>query len=53
MSGAKNSGIRSRLKAEAKKTLVEFVYLALLFGAFTTYRRMLLVEYHDSCFHFG
>lgn len=44
---------RARLVAELKTTFVTFVYLAIFFGAFATYRRLLLAQYQIPFFQFG
>jgi hypothetical protein len=45
--------IKAWLATETKSTVIIFAYLALLLGAFTTYRRVTLAEYHISYFRYG
>jgi hypothetical protein len=47
------TGTRARLLKETKTMLLVFVYLALLLGAFTAYRRLVLAEYGIGYFHYG
>ncbi|HEY2585676.1 MAG TPA: hypothetical protein VGI81_07925 [Tepidisphaeraceae bacterium] len=46
-------GFKARLKKEAKSMFLLFLYLALLLGSFTTYRRLLLAQYHITYLHYG
>lgn len=46
-------GFKARLKRESKSMFLLFLYLALLLGSFTTYRRLLLAEYHITYLHYG
>ena len=48
----KKTGISSRLVFETKTMILVFVYLALLLGAFTTYRSLILAEYRIGYFHY-
>lgn len=45
--------IRERAIREAKRLFVLFVYLALLLGSFTVYRRLVLAEYQITYLHYG
>jgi hypothetical protein len=45
--------LKARAVAETKAFLFIAIYLALLFGSFTVYRRLILSEYHDSYLHYG
>ncbi len=47
------SGIRARLVAEVKTMILVSLYLALLLGAFTIYRRLVLAHYHIGYFEYG
>jgi hypothetical protein len=47
------TGMRARLMDEAKSVFIIFVYLTVLLGAFTTYRRLLLAEYRIPYFQYG
>ncbi len=49
----KDTRIQAKLVAETKTMLFLFVYLALLLGAFTTYRRLILAKYEIAYFHYG
>lgn len=51
--GEKKTGLRARLVSETKTFLLLFVYLAALFGAFTTYRLLLSAEYRIAYFRYG
>jgi len=50
---AEKTGIRARLVSETKTMMFLFGYLAWLFVAFTTYRRLILAEYEISYFEYG
>ena len=50
---AEKEGLKDRIKAEAKSFGILFVYLAVLFTTFTTYRRVLMAEYGISYLHYG
>lgn len=47
------TGIKGRMMAEMKLMLLISVYLALVFSAFATYRRVLLAEYRISFSQYG
>jgi len=49
----KRSGLKEKLIHEVKEMLVIFLYLALFFCAFTTYRRLIMNELGLSYFHYG
>src|SRR5579871_422380 len=49
----KKNGLKEKLVHEGKEMLVIFVYLALFFCTFVTYRRLLLREVGISYFHYG
>ena len=49
----KKSGVKEKLIHEVKEFLAIFVYLALFFGAFTTYRLLVLKEMGISYFPYG
>jgi hypothetical protein len=49
----KKTGLKARLVKETKTMLFVWVFLALLFASFTTYRRLLLAEYQLSFFRHG
>jgi len=55
MNGAdeKRSGLKARVIHEVKELLAIFLYLALFFCAFTTYRRLVMAEVGISYFHYG
>src|SRR5262245_4152127 len=53
MTTASSSKSHSKLVEELKKTALIFAYLALFFGAFTVYRRMVLAEYDIGYFNYG
>lgn len=44
---------KQKVLRELSDYWITFVYLALFFGAFTCYRRLILAEYHIGYFHFG
>lgn len=52
-SGEKKAGLKEKLVHEVKELLVIFVFLAVFFCAFTTYRRLILKEEGFSYFHYG
>ena len=47
------SGWKQKLSREMAEYLANFVYMALLFGVFTLYRRLILDEYRIGYFHYG
>jgi hypothetical protein len=47
------STLRTRMVHESRAAVVIFAHLALLFGAFTTYRRILMAEYHIGYLRYG
>ena len=47
------SGWKNKLKREMAEYLANFVYLALFFGVFAWYRRLVLDEYRIGYFHYG
>ena len=49
----KRSGVKEKLIHEVKEMLVIFLYLALFFSAFTTYRLLVMKEMGISYFHYG
>ena len=49
----KRSGVKEKLIHEVKEMLVIFLYLALFFCAFTTYRLLVMKEMGLSYFHYG
>lgn len=49
----KKPGMKARLLEEMKTMLYLFVYLSLLLGAFTTYRRLVLAEYGIGYLQYG
>jgi hypothetical protein len=51
--GEQKTGTKARLTAEAKKTFLVFIYLAVFLGAFRTYRRLLMAEYGIDYFEYG
>jgi hypothetical protein len=55
MNGAdeKTSGLKEKLLHEVKELLAIFLYLALFFCAFTTYRLLVMKEMGVSYFHYG
>ena len=53
MTASTKSGFRAKLVEELKKTGLIFAYLALFFGSFTVYRRMVLAEYDIGYFNYG
>ena len=51
--GEKKTGLKARLVEETKTYLFLFVYLAVLFVAFATYRMLLSAEYRVAYFRYG
>lgn len=49
----KRTGWKPRIIHELREYAVNVVYLALFFGAFTWYRRLILAEYGISYVHYG
>ncbi len=49
----KRTGWKQRLVREVGEYATNFVYLALFFGVFTWYRRLILAEYGISYMHYG
>ena len=49
----KRPGLKEKLIHEVKEVLVIFLYLALFFCAFTTYRLLVMKEVGLSYFHYG
>ena len=47
------AGLKEKVIHEVKEMLVIFLYLALFFCAFTTYRRLVMKEVGVSYFHYG
>jgi hypothetical protein len=45
--------LRQRALHELKQLSLLFIYLSLLLGSFTVYRRLVLAEYHISYRHYG
>jgi hypothetical protein len=45
--------LRQQVVRELKEYWINFVYLALFFGIFTTYQRIILEEYRISYLHYG
>jgi hypothetical protein len=52
-SDEKRSGVKGKVVHEVKELLVIFLYLALFFCAFTTYRSLVMKEMGISYFHYG
>jgi hypothetical protein len=52
-SDEKRSGLKGKVAHEVKELLVIFLYLALFFCAFTTYRALVMKEMGISYFHYG
>jgi hypothetical protein len=52
-SDEKRSGVKGKVVHEVKELLAIFLYLALFFCAFTTYRQLLMKEMGLSYFHYG
>lgn len=46
-------GWRPRITRELVSFGITFIYLAVIFGAFTTYRRLILAEYEISYLQYG
>jgi hypothetical protein len=53
MHGDKKTQLKAKAAEELRLLLVIFLYLAVFFGAFLTYRRLLLREVGVSYFHYG
>jgi hypothetical protein len=55
MNGASKEkpGLKERAAHEMRQYLVNFIYLAVFFGAFTWYRRLILAEYRITYLHYG
>jgi len=49
----KRSGLKEKMTREVKELLAVFVYLAVFFCAFTTYRLLVMKEMGLSYFHYG
>ena len=49
----KTSGLKEKILHEVNELLAIFLYLALFFCAFTTYRRLVMEEMGISYFHYG
>jgi hypothetical protein len=49
----KETGRRQRIIHEVVEYLTNFIFLALIFVAFTWYRRLILAEYHIRYLHYG
>ncbi|HZD95046.1 MAG TPA: hypothetical protein VE133_12375, partial [Candidatus Sulfotelmatobacter sp.] len=49
----KRAGLKKKFTHEVKELLAIFLYLALFFCAFTTYRRLVMAEMGISYFHYG
>jgi hypothetical protein len=49
----RKSGLKEKLVREVKELLAIFLYLAVFFCAFTTYRRLVMKEIGISYFHYG
>jgi hypothetical protein len=49
----KSSGLKGKVVYEAREMLAIFLYLALFFCAFTTYRLLVMAEMGVSYFHYG
>ena len=47
------ASLKQRIAHEVLQYWINFVYLAVFFGAFAWYRRFILAEYHISYFHYG
>ena len=47
------AGLKQKVAYELQRFLMVFVYLALLIGAFTTYRRLLMAEYQLGYLAYG
>jgi hypothetical protein len=48
-----NLSLRQKLSREMREYAFNFIYLALFFGTFTVYRRLVLAEYHIAYLHYG
>ena len=49
----KKPGLKQRIRREMQEYLIIAAYLAAFFVSFTTYRRLVLAEYHVSYFNYG
>jgi hypothetical protein len=49
----KKTGWKPRIRHELVEYFTNFVFLAFVFGAFTSYRRLTLAEYHIGYAHYG
>jgi hypothetical protein len=49
----KKDGWKQKVAHEITEYFMNFIYLALLFGVFTWYRRLILAEYHIGYVHYG
>jgi prepilin signal peptidase PulO-like enzyme (type II secretory pathway) len=49
----KSTGWKPRIRHELVEYFTNFVFLSLIFGAFTWYRRLTLAEYHIAYAHYG
>ena len=49
----KHAGWKHKIAHEMTEYWLNFVYLAVVFGTFTSYRRLILAEYHVSYFNYG
>jgi hypothetical protein len=49
----KRTGWKPRIRHELVEYFTNFVFLSLIFGAFTLYRRLILTEYHIGYAHYG
>jgi hypothetical protein len=50
---ARKGSVKQRLEHEMKEYLVIAAYLAAFFVSFTTYRKLVLAEYHVGYFAYG
>jgi hypothetical protein len=51
--GTNEKDWKHKLADEIREYLLNFLYLAVFFGAFTWYRRLVLAEYHITYLHYG
>jgi hypothetical protein len=49
----KHAAVKAKVVEETRKLIIYTVYLALVFGAFTTYRRLVLAEYEIDYLNYG
>jgi hypothetical protein len=49
----KQTGWKQKIIHEMTEYWINFVYLAFVFFAFTSYRRLIMAEYHVSYLHYG